>query len=245
MLGVECLKQQSYEGLNEIKGSWSLGAVSIGGAGFFGGTPSSGVLVVVSAQVQESCYCLDLPFILYHIIQSLHSGPLASSYSYLLFGEGLGVSGGGTLDQNWTPTPSAPLHSSYYEPRQQQPGFIKQIAAAGGNFQRIVGDSRQPSKLAGECESAAPAEPKAATTPMTGVFNGNTPFQLPSSNDKRFKSLPPTEMLPRHETLGGYIFVCNNDTMQEDLKRQLFGVCYHPLLLCFLTSATPLSSEME
>jgi hypothetical protein len=128
------------------------------------------------------------------------------------------------LDQNWTPTPSAPLHSSYYEPRQQQPGFIKQIAAAGGNFQRIVGDSRQPSKLAGECESAAPAEPKAATTPMTGVFNGNTPFQLPSSNDKRFKSLPPTEMLPRHETLGGYIFVCNNDTMQEDLKRQLFGL---------------------
>ncbi|CAM6064706.1 unnamed protein product, partial [Sphagnum tenellum] len=45
-----------------------------------------------------------------------------------------------------------------------------------------------------------------------------------ASNDKRFKSLPPTEMLPRHETLGGYIFVCNNDTMQEDLKRQLFGL---------------------
>lgn len=59
---------------------------------------------------------------------------------------------------------------------------------------------------------------------MTGVFNGNTPFQLTSSHDKRFKSLPPAEMLPRHETLGGYIFVCNNDTMQEDLKRQLFGL---------------------
>ncbi|KAK1304112.1 hypothetical protein QJS10_CPB11g01288 [Acorus calamus] len=45
--------------------------------------------------------------------------------------------------------------------------------------------------------------------------------------DKRFKTLPSTEMLPRNEVLGGYIFVCNNDTMQEDLKRQLFGI------LCF------------
>eukprot|EP00262_Sarcandra_glabra_P010220 TRINITY_DN2520_c0_g2_i2.p1 TRINITY_DN2520_c0_g2~~TRINITY_DN2520_c0_g2_i2.p1 ORF type:complete len:308 (-),score=45.42 TRINITY_DN2520_c0_g2_i2:391-1314(-) len=42
--------------------------------------------------------------------------------------------------------------------------------------------------------------------------------------DKRFKTLPSTEMLPRDEVLGGYIFVCNNDTMQEDLKRQLFGL---------------------
>ncbi|MQM02533.1 hypothetical protein Taro_035300 [Colocasia esculenta] len=42
------------------------------------------------------------------------------------------------------------------------------------------------------------------------------------SPDKRFKTLPSTEMLPRNEVLGGYIFVCNNDTMQEDLKRQLF-----------------------
>ncbi|XP_002980634.2 B2 protein [Selaginella moellendorffii] len=45
-----------------------------------------------------------------------------------------------------------------------------------------------------------------------------------SGLDKRFKTLPPSEMLPRNETLGGYIFVCNNDTMQEDLKRQLFGL---------------------
>ncbi|PON34224.1 Development/cell death domain containing protein [Parasponia andersonii] len=42
--------------------------------------------------------------------------------------------------------------------------------------------------------------------------------------DKRFKSLPPSESLPRNETVGGYIFVCNNDTMQENLKRQLFGL---------------------
>ncbi|KAL5978521.1 hypothetical protein ACLOJK_029638 [Asimina triloba] len=45
-----------------------------------------------------------------------------------------------------------------------------------------------------------------------------------SNLDKRFKTLPSSEMLPRNEVLGGYIFVCNNDTMQEDLKRQLFGL---------------------
>ncbi|KAK3145460.1 hypothetical protein QOZ80_3BG0253110 [Eleusine coracana subsp. coracana] len=45
-----------------------------------------------------------------------------------------------------------------------------------------------------------------------------------SAVDKRFKTLPTSEMLPRNEVLGGYIFVCNNDTMQEDLKRQLFGL---------------------
>ncbi|KAK9145574.1 hypothetical protein Sjap_005477 [Stephania japonica] len=43
-----------------------------------------------------------------------------------------------------------------------------------------------------------------------------------SSADKRFKTLPPSESLPRNETVGGYIFVCNNDTMEENLKRQLF-----------------------
>ena len=42
--------------------------------------------------------------------------------------------------------------------------------------------------------------------------------------DKRFKTLPPSEALPRNETIGGYIFVCNNDTMAENLKRQLFGM---------------------
>ncbi|KAL3635766.1 hypothetical protein CASFOL_020313 [Castilleja foliolosa] len=45
-----------------------------------------------------------------------------------------------------------------------------------------------------------------------------------SAVDKRFKTLPPAEALPRDETIGGYIFVCNNDTMAENLKRQLFGL---------------------
>lgn len=51
--------------------------------------------------------------------------------------------------------------------------------------------------------------------------------------DKRFKTLPPSESLPRNETIGGYIFVCNNDTMQENLKRQLFGE-FSPFFLQFL-----------
>ena len=45
-----------------------------------------------------------------------------------------------------------------------------------------------------------------------------------NGTDKRFKTLPPSESLPRNETVGGYIFVCNNDTMQENLQRQLFGM---------------------
>ncbi|KAG6505256.1 B2 protein-like [Zingiber officinale] len=42
--------------------------------------------------------------------------------------------------------------------------------------------------------------------------------------DKRFKTLPPSETLPRNEAIGGYIFVCNNDTMEENLQRRLFGL---------------------
>eukprot|EP01018_Ginkgo_biloba_P010420 Gb_05104 [translate_table: standard] len=61
----------------------------------------------------------------------------------------------------------------------------------------------------------------------TNNNNNNTNNNNNNNNsalDKRFKTLPSTEMLPRNEILGGYIFVCNNDTMQEDLKRQLFGL---------------------
>ncbi|KAH7518901.1 hypothetical protein FEM48_Zijuj09G0220200 [Ziziphus jujuba var. spinosa] len=54
--------------------------------------------------------------------------------------------------------------------------------------------------------------------------NNNENGNSNNAVDKRFKTLPATETLPRNEVLGGYIFVCNNDTMQEDLKRQLFGL---------------------
>ncbi|PNX85038.1 N-rich protein [Trifolium pratense] len=52
--------------------------------------------------------------------------------------------------------------------------------------------------------------------------DGNKNKDSKAASDKRFKTLPPSESLPRNETIGGYIFVCNNDTMAENLKRQLF-----------------------
>ncbi|EYU45408.1 hypothetical protein ABFS82_06G006500 [Erythranthe guttata] len=55
-------------------------------------------------------------------------------------------------------------------------------------------------------------------------YNKEDSTNASNAVDKRFKTLPAAETLPRNEVLGGYIFVCNNDTMQEDLKRQLFGL---------------------
>ncbi|GMP29669.1 hypothetical protein CsSME_00004664 [Camellia sinensis var. sinensis] len=62
-------------------------------------------------------------------------------------------------------------------------------------------------------------EPNSSSNNNNNNDNSNT-----SAIEKRFKTLPAAETLPRNEALGGYIFVCNNDTMQEDLKRQLFGL---------------------
>jgi hypothetical protein len=67
---------------------------------------------------------------------------------------------------------------------------------------------------------------KASNDNNSNNNTNNNNNENPNTNnavDKRFKTLPATETLPRDEVLGGYIFVCNNDTMQEDLKRQLFG----------------------
>ncbi|RYR54448.1 uncharacterized protein [Arachis hypogaea] len=68
-----------------------------------------------------------------------------------------------------------------------------------------------------------------ANIPHNKESNNNSNINNNNENnsnaaDKRFKTLPAAETLPRNEVLGGYIFVCNNDTMQEDLKRQLFGL---------------------
>ncbi|KAJ1264396.1 hypothetical protein BS78_09G260000 [Paspalum vaginatum] len=65
----------------------------------------------------------------------------------------------------------------------------------------------------------------------TSSSNNKKQQQQTTSNDtkksgggSRFKSLPASEALPRGEAIGGYIFVCNNDTMEENLKRRLFGL---------------------
>lgn len=54
--------------------------------------------------------------------------------------------------------------------------------------------------------------------------------------EKRVEATPmrPPEFLARTEALGGYIFVCNNDTMQECLRRQMFGTTNNTFL--FLNS---------
>lgn len=68
------------------------------------------------------------------------------------------------------------------------------------------------------------------------INNSNINNESANTVEKRFKTLPATETLPRNEVLGGYIFVCNNDTMQEDLKRQLFGkfdLFLSSLRICF------------
>ncbi|XP_068644177.1 B2 protein [Aristolochia californica] len=57
-----------------------------------------------------------------------------------------------------------------------------------------------------------------------GKKSNNSTKNSNNSVDKRFKTLPPSESLPRTEAVGGYIFVCNNDTMEENLRRQLFGL---------------------
>lgn len=61
------------------------------------------------------------------------------------------------------------------------------------------------------------------------IDNNNNNSDGKSAADKRFKTLPPSESLPRNETVGGYIFVCNNDTMEENLRRQLFGKSFSSL----------------
>ncbi|CAN4075887.1 unnamed protein product [Withania somnifera] len=61
-------------------------------------------------------------------------------------------------------------------------------------------------------------------TESTKNLGGNNNNGSNSSENKKFKTLPASECLPRNETVGGYIFVCNNDTMHENLKRELFGL---------------------
>ncbi|GMI98148.1 Asparagine-rich protein 2 [Hibiscus trionum] len=76
------------------------------------------------------------------------------------------------------------------------------------------------SKYGGNNHSNKDVDTKSKINNNNSNENGNSNNAV----DKRYKTLPAAETLPRNEVLGGYIFVCNNDTMQEDLKRQLFGL---------------------
>lgn len=73
---------------------------------------------------------------------------------------------------------------------------------------------------------------KAAVDAPAGGGGGgrNSNKKNSSSNDNKMSSrlkksqLPASESVPKEEAIGGYIFVCNNETMEENLKRQLFGL---------------------
>ncbi|XP_050228180.1 B2 protein [Mercurialis annua] len=104
-------------------------------------------------------------------------------------------------------------------------GFNKGIYPSKGNYNvnNNLNVNVKGYKNKGEDEvGVKPSNKKNGNKKFSG--DNNDGKDTKSGGDKRFKTLPPTEALPRNETVGGYIFVCNNDTMQENLKRQLFGL---------------------
>jgi len=183
-----------------------------------------------------------------------YPGPLASTYSLWLWDgiRGL-VADSATEGHNWVVDQSWTLSSTWgsfpaasndrrHHGALQPAGHVKRISNVGeqpglawgpesklawADQHILVPSQLQINLFQSNSSQSDPQKPAAASSDvsgMTGVFNGNTPLQITVNPDKRFKSLPPAEILPRNTTLGGYIFVCNNDTMQEDLKRQLFGM---------------------
>uniref|UniRef100_K3Z6Y1 DCD domain-containing protein n=1 Tax=Setaria italica TaxID=4555 RepID=K3Z6Y1_SETIT len=127
-------------------------------------------------------------------------------------------SGGLAFSKNLN-SPAAALGNDYYFSKNA--GAMNANTNAGGDviksyFNKSVGrpanNNNNNSFNVGKKSAAAHDKKKSAG-------NGNG-----AGVDKRFKSLPASEALPRGEAIGGYIFVCNNDTMEENLKRQLFGL---------------------
>ncbi|CAK7335758.1 unnamed protein product [Dovyalis caffra] len=96
-------------------------------------------------------------------------------------------------------------------------GPIGPIGQVFGGSQKILG-SMEGNKNKGDDDLGS----KSGKKNSNKKSNDNNDSK--SASDKRFKTLPPSESLPRYETIGGYIFVCNNDTMAENLKRELFGL---------------------
>ena len=175
-------------------------------------------------------------------------------------------------DQNWSSLAAAAAPYYDRQQQQQQVGILERQStppAAAKEFKRTVGEGRRGSKQqqsgGGENHKAAAqanADSKQFASEQkqqqlggeannmpgppaskTGVPNGNSQFQATANHDKRFKSLPSAEVLPRNVVLGGYIFVCNNDTMQEDLKRQLFGTFPATVLCLFCENLGEVSEQ--
>ncbi|XP_050943071.1 DCD domain-containing protein NRP-B isoform X1 [Cucumis melo] len=105
-------------------------------------------------------------------------------------------------------------------------GFNKGVYSKIGNFNSNSFVNLKNYKNSGkvEEEKGGKTGKKNSNKNNSGENNNDNKEANKNGLDKRFKTLPPSESLPRNETIGGYIFVCNNDTMQENLKRQLFGL---------------------
>eukprot|EP01018_Ginkgo_biloba_P022984 Gb_36297 [translate_table: standard] len=155
---------------------------------------------------------------------------MADPYSFWQFGEEL--RGLASEDHNWTVAAS-------------KLALVEQMRTKGDRINRLEAKTSPVEKLRGGKSKEKPdegtnnlmnlnwkpVEPWSKGGIVSSVYNANhnnssshNNYNNNSSLEKRFKTLPSSEMLPRNEILGGYIFVCNNDTMQEDLKRQLFGL---------------------
>lgn len=103
-------------------------------------------------------------------------------------------------------------------------GFNKGIYSKPGNHINNINLKGHKNNGKGEDDHGFRNGKKNANSKKNNGENNNDNKDGKSASEKRFKTLPPSESLPRNETVGGYIFVCNNDTMQENLKRQLFGM---------------------
>nr|KJB52292.1 hypothetical protein B456_008G256200 [Gossypium raimondii] len=103
-------------------------------------------------------------------------------------------------------------------------GFNKGIYSKPGNNNNNFNVNLKGNKNKGEDNHGTKSGKKNTNKKNNNNDNNNENKDGKSAADKRFKTLPPSESLPRNETVGGYIFVCNNDTMEENLRRQLFGM---------------------
>ncbi|CAL0313318.1 unnamed protein product [Lupinus luteus] len=100
-------------------------------------------------------------------------------------------------------------------------GFNKGIYSkpSYGNLNMNINVKGQKGKGENEFFHQQKSSKKNSNSNKKHVENNND-----SNNNKKHKTLPQAESLPRNENIGGYIFVCNNDTMAENLKRELFGL---------------------
>ena len=138
------------------------------------------------------------------------------------FNDGWKIGSGTNGYNNYGLSPISPVNGSYQKNVGINGGFTKGIFSKSNHLINNINVNVKGNKGKGEDDHGIKVGKKNNNKKNSGGDNNDSKDK--SGADKRFKTLPPSESLPRNETVGGYIFVCNNDTMQENLKRQLFGL---------------------